>query len=291
MSHGKLKITSFLLLMLSGSILSAIAGFFICAAVNNGGFKALGSLSLKEMSNRYSPIATILGFFVFETISLIVYVIIHGDELAKGFNSTSNDDSDTVKEENITDSVPLPNVDINESLSDIPFGTDSEHEPVSFTELVSDDIPKSDADLDSAVHIHTSDINNNDISESEKIAEAFSDEFEKDSDECEENTHNDLDYLLGISSKPSDEEIEQTSDADVVETVTEDEILSDCSLEPEVVSRLRENDTYSPEQIMAISKVTDYLPSSDVSYNFIIKMFGSSLSADDISDRIVTLYG
>lgn len=291
MSHGKLKITSFLLLMLSGSILSAIAGFFICAAVNNGGFKVLGSLSLKEMSNRYSPIATILGFFVFETISLIVYVIIHGDELAKGFNSTSNDDSDTVKKENIPDSVPFPDVDINEGFSDIPFGKDPEHEPVSFTELVSDDIPKSASDLDSAVPVQTSDINNNDISESEKIAEALSDEFEKDSDECEENTHNDLDYLLGISSKPSDEEIEQTSDADVVETVTEDEILSDCSLEPEVVSRLRENDTYSPEQIMAISKVTDYLPSSDVSYNFIIKMFGNSLSADDISDRIVTLYG
>ena len=78
MSHGKLKITSFLILMLSGSVVSAVAGFFICAAVINGGFKALGSLRLNEMANRYSPIATILGFFIFETVSLIIYVIIHG---------------------------------------------------------------------------------------------------------------------------------------------------------------------------------------------------------------------
>jgi len=288
MSHGRLKITSFLILMLSGSVVSAVAGFFICAAVNNGGFKALGSLRLKEMANRYSPIATILGFFIFETIALVFYVIIHGDELAEDNSKTETKKDETDKKEKSSASdnkqvtvemdknglfqVPLPDIDDQYDSSEI-----------------SSDSLEIDTQATDIDHTETSDVGKEELHiESERLAEELSDGMTKDADEYEASIPNELDYLLGRISET--EKVEEAAPV-IEEKPSENDILSECTLSSDVVSRLRENDTYSPEQIMSISKITDYIPASSISYSFIRKMFNNSLSVDDILDKIVALYG
>ena len=328
MSHGKLKITSFLILMLSGSVVSAVAGFFICAAVINGGFKALGSLRLNEMANRYSPIATILGFFIFETVSLIIYVIIHGEELAEYDSETeeirdtdkkekksvtdrrqvsvSNDDNDVKTaevDENGFYQAPLPDVDAqydNAETSEDRTDTDiSEDILKQSIEQLSES--NQDEKIENAISVENGASDSNISSErlsdntkegthadSEKLAEELSDSMTKAADEYEASIPNDLDYLLGRTTET--EKTENISPV-VEEKPSENDILSECTLSSDVISKLRENDTYSPEQIMSISRITDYIPASSLSYSFIRKMFSNSLSVDDISDKIVALYG